>query len=215
MKTNQEYKNAALAALDGKWAPSVICTIVFVLVAGAFSATGHLADDMNWGLMAGVSAGSLLLSVFVLNPLSVGFYNVFKEVYMKGEEKVTAAMFRIGYDRVLRNGLGMLLMQIFIMLWCILLVIPGLIKSFSYALTPYILVDNPELTPNQAINLSRKMMKGHKFDLFWLELSFIGWILLGIITLGIGYFWLMPYMYTSVAAFYEDVRKEYTETLNL
>ena len=76
-------------------------------------------------------------------------------------------------------------------------------------MTPFILVDNPELSANEAINLSKKMMKGHKFDLFWLELSFIGWILLGLLTLGIGYFWLMPYMYTSIAGFYQDVKADY------
>ena len=75
--------------------------------------------------------------------------------------------------------------------------------------------DFPELSVNQAINLSQKMMKGHKFDYFWLGLSFIGWILLGLLTLGIGYIWLIPYMYTSYAAFYEEVKKEYLENTTL
>jgi uncharacterized membrane protein len=76
-------------------------------------------------------------------------------------------------------------------------------------MTPFILKDNPELSANEAINLSQKMMKGHKFDLFYLMLSFIGWAFLGIFTLGIGYLWLMPYTYAAFAAFYQDLKKEY------
>ena len=111
----------------------------------------------------------------------------------------------------------MLLMGIFVFLWTLLLIIPGIIKGFAYSLVPYILVDKPELSANEAINLSIKMMKGHKFDFFWLCLSFIGWILLAILTFGIGLFWLMPYMYTAYAAFYQDVKAEYeakTNTVN-
>lgn len=91
----------------------------------------------------------------------------------------------------------------------LLFIIPGIVKSFSYAMTPYILEENPELSANEAIDRSRAMMKGHKFDLFWLYLSFIGWILLSILTLGIGLLWLAPYMQTATAAFYEDVKADY------
>lgn len=217
MKTNQDYKNAALAALKGRWAPAVVCAIVYVLALSLSSIFTALSDVENQQLsvILIVSGCSIAASIFLFNPLTVGFYNTMKEVYVRGEEKMTASMFRIGFGNVIRNSFGMLLMQIFIFLWCLLLLIPGIIKSFSYALTPYILADSPELTPNQAINLSSKMMKGHRFDLFWLMLSFIGWMFLGVLTLGIGYFWLMPYMYVSIGAFYEDVKKEYTETLNL
>ena len=78
-------------------------------------------------------------------------------------------------------------------------------------MTPFILVDNPELSANQAIDLSRAMMKGRKFDLFWLVLSFMGWILLGILTFGVGLLWVIPYMYTSMASFYEDVKADYEQ----
>ena len=118
-------------------------------------------------------------------------------------------MFSVAFTKVLRNGFGLLLTSIFVGLWTLLFIIPGIIKSFAYAMTPYILVDYPDLSPNQAINLSIKMMKGHKFDLFWLGLSFIGWGILSILTLGIGLFWLIPYVQTAMAAFYVDVKAEY------
>ena len=76
-------------------------------------------------------------------------------------------------------------------------------------MTPFIIKDYPELSPNEAINLSIKMMDGHKFDLFCLSMSFMGWILLSILTLGVGLVRLMPYMETTVAAFYQDVKEEY------
>ena len=81
-------------------------------------------------------------------------------------------------------------------------------------MTPFILKDYPELSANQAINLSMKMMEGRKFDLFYLYLSFIGWGILALFTLGIGYLWLMPYMYTSTAAFYQNVKEEYITNNN-
>ena len=211
MKTNQEYKNAALEVLKGRWAPSLVCTIVFMLIVGAFS-TGSTFIDFSVlrpGVLMVVSGASLLATFFVINPLSVGYYYTFNELYRTGNDKLTENMMKFSFGKVVRNGWGMLLMYIFVFLWTLLLIIPGLIKAFSYALTPYILIDYPELSANQAINLSRKMMKGHKFDLFWLGLSFIGWILLGILTLGIGYLWLIPYINTATAAFYQDVKAEY------
>lgn len=211
MKTNQEYKNAALAALKGHWAPAVVCTIVYMLLALAASLALELidpvkvADGVFWTVYALVMGFMFL----VLMPLQVGFYNAFKDFLASGDDALTRNMFRIGFSRWGHNVWGTLLMGIFVFLWSLLLFIPGLVKSFAYMLTPFILVDNPELSANEAINLSQKMMKGHKFDLFFLELSFLGWILLGILTLGIGYFWLVPYIYTSVAAFYQDVKAEY------
>ena len=190
MKTNQEYKNAALAALQGKWAPAVICAVVYTLLTFACGTTGVL---------------TLLVSL----PLGVGFYAVHKNLLLNGDDRMTGEAFRIGFANWWHNTWGMLLMTIYIFLWTLLLVIPGIIKAFSYALVPYILVDRPELSANQAIDLSMKMMRGHKFDFFRLSFSFIGWGILSCLTLGIGFFWLYPYMYTSYAAFYEDVKAEY------
>lgn len=213
MKKNKDYKNEALAALKGNWAPAVVCTIVFMLLTMLVSSLQAVFDTENVDSAAILLlAGSLILVFFLTGPLTVGYYNVFKDLLAKGENKMTSALFAIGYGNVLRNGFGIFLMGVFVVLWSLLLLIPGIIKSFAYAMTPFILVDYPELSPNQAINLSIKMMKGHKFDLFWLQLSFIGWGLLGILTLGIGYFWLVPYMYTSIAAFYQDVKTEYMNT---
>lgn len=216
MKTNQEYKNAALAALKGKWAPAVLCTVVYMVVACVVSTSSMLIDPASaTGVLMTANLASFLLSLLVVFPLGVGFYNVHKELLLNGDDKMTENSFRIGFSNWAHNVWGMTLMGIFVFLWTLLLVIPGIIKALAYALVPYILADKPELSANEAINLSMKMMKGHKFDFFWLSLSFIGWIILGMLTLGIGYFWLMPYIYTTYAAFYQDVKAEYEAKVNL
>lgn len=210
MKTNQEYKNIALAALKGNWAPAVVCAIVYMVVTGIYSSFSVLNAD---GTSATLSVLSLLFMFGVMYPLQVGYYCAHRDLIVKGDAELVQNTFKITFSNWGRNALGMLLMFVFTFLWTLLFIIPGIIKAFAYAMTPYILVDRPELSANQAIDLSKEMMKGHKFDLFWLSLSFIGWILLSILTLGIGLFWLMPYITTSMGAFYEDVKSEY-ETRN-
>ena len=99
-----------------------------------------------------------------------------------------------------------LLQAVYTFLWSLLLVIPGIVKSYSYAMTNYILLDEPELRYDAAIEKSMKLMAGNKMKLFLLDLSFIGWALLCVLTFGIGVFWLKPYVSTAHAAFYEDIK---------
>ena len=103
---------------------------------------------------------------------------------------------------------GMFLYGLKIMLWTLLFYIPGIIMSFAYAMTPYILEEHPEISAWDASTRSREMMKGHKFDLFYLYLSFIGWFILALLTAGIGFLWLSPYVDAAKAAFYNDLKAE-------
>ena len=80
-------------------------------------------------------------------------------------------------------------------------------------MVPYILVENPELSLNDALKLSRNMMYGHRWELVKLYLSFIGWIILSIFTLGIGYLWLNPYIFATLAGFYDEVKRKYESSL--
>ena len=98
--------------------------------------------------------------------------------------------------------------------WVIVLIpalISAFVKSLSYSMTPFILYDKKEMG-TKAIDLSMKMMKGHKMELFILYLTFIGWGILCIFTLGIGYFWLVPYINASLAGFYEEVKADYEQS---
>lgn len=216
MKTNQELKNAALAALKGKWTSSVVATLVLfacmmvtmiltVMVEGIADPTLESESMSVWSII--ILYGFLFLIYYPL--AMIGYYNAFKDVLKNDDGKVVSNMFA-GTFKTYPRALGLsLLYMIFVFLWALLLYIPGIIKALAYMMSPYILKDHPELSPNQALNLSIKMMKGHKFDLFCLMLSFLGWSFLAIFTLGIGYLWLAPYMSTTLAAFYQDVKAEY------
>ena len=115
------------------------------------------------------------------------------------------------YVRLPRSIAMNLLLLLYILLWTLLLIIPGIIASLSYAMTPYIMAEDTEIGANEAIALSKEMMKGNKGTLFYLYFSFIGWALLCTLTLGIGYLWLGPYMSAAEANFYRDVSRDYWE----
>lgn len=106
--------------------------------------------------------------------------------------------------------LTFLLYYIFLILWTLLFIIPGIIKVFSYAMTPYIMKDyynagKDPIRATEAISASRKLMAGHKWELFGLYLSFLGWMLLGAITVGIGFLWITPYIRQTMANFYRNL----------
>lgn len=224
MKTNQDYKNAALAALKGNWAPAVLATVIVVLIVIAcilpeeiFSLTHKDVPTDPEAAMAFVRTAlcfmglSILLYIFIIYPLDLGYCNACKKLLVDHDNDMAGNTFRIALDGYGRKAWGMFLVWLFTFLWSLLFIIPGIVKTFAYAMTPFILEDNPELSAKAAIDRSVAMMKGHKFDLFYLCLSFIGWALLAILTLGIGLLWLMPYMQTSIVSFYEDVKEQYEE----
>ena len=212
MKQNQDYKNESLAALKGNWAPAVLAGIVLYAVMGVVMGPYYGVSIAS--AISGVTShaiiplyvGTLVLIYLVGLPLTVGYYNAQKVLLVNGDNRLIQNMFEIGFGNWLHYVWGSILMMLYIALWTLLLFIPGIIKSYSYAMTYYILVERPELSANQAIDESRRLMRGHKFDLFYLDLSFIGWILLSMLTCGIGLLWVMPYWVTARAAFWEDIK---------
>ncbi len=147
----------------------------------------------------GTIAGLLLTG-----PLMVGLYLVFLKIARQSQAEV-GQLFQ-GFQRF-GTALGAyLLMTLFIILWSLLLIIPGIIASYSYMMTFFVIADDPAVGPLQAITRSKEMMRGNKWKLFCLFWRFFGWSLLCILTLGIGFLWLMPYMQTTTAHFYDDVR---------
>lgn len=113
-----------------------------------------------------------------------------------------------GFKDYLRIFLTMLLVQIYTVLWMLLLIVPGIIKSYSYSMTSFVLADNPDMKYDAAIEESMRLMKGHKMDLFLLDLSMIGWGILSLLTAGIGLLFLAPYNTTAHAHFYEGLLAE-------
>ena len=235
MKTNQFFKNEALDALSGNWGKAVLLTIIYIFLVGLFTgpatyqtvemqsyiqenahnvrqAASLMQDPMYQALsrrMNGTSGLMTLVNILLIMPLSVGYANAMRKLLVTRDVELVPTAFHIAFENYWHKVWTMLWMSILIGLWSLLLLIPGIIKAFSYAMTPFIIEEYPELSSTEAIHRSRMMMRGHKFDLFWLELSFIGWGFLCLLTAGIGFFWLIPYMETSIAAFYEEVKADY------
>ena len=103
------------------------------------------------------------------------------------------------------TAMAELLQIVYVLLWSLLFIIPGIIASYSYAMTSYILAEHPEMLPSEAIERSKEMMSGNRWRLFCLQFSFIGWGILSSLTLGIGNLWLTPYRQAATAAFYREV----------
>lgn len=207
MKQNQDYKNEALKALSGSWPHSLVATIIYLAILSFLAMPSY---TINFGITfpSYISEGSGIIFILIVYPMALGFTNSFRLLYETGDNRLTRNAFSLGFDNWLHNVLGMLLTFVFIFLWSLLFLIPGIIKCFSYAMTPYILIEHPEMSVNKAIDESIYLMDGHKFDYFYLGLSFIGWIILSIMSFGIGFIWLIPYMQTTMAAFYADLKKE-------
>lgn len=199
-----EYRAAGRADLTGRWGESAMLSFVYTIIACAF--TGVIGGVFDLMIMQGTSS---LWSLLLL-PMGWGYSMTFLANHRhEDNDPFDIGHLFDGYRDFLRVFTTCLLQSVYILLWSLLLIIPGIIKAMSYSMTPFILRDRPDLKNNGAIELSMAMMDGHKADLFWLYLSFIGWFILSLLTLGIGYFWLMPYISSTIANFYEDVKAEF------
>jgi uncharacterized membrane protein len=171
----------------------------------------------QWGLPIGVVVIYLLISfavqivpyvggvamLIIGGPLYLGFFMFFL-TFSRGEDATIGQLF-YGFSRF-GTALGThLLMTLFIFLWSLLLIIPGIIAGLAYSQAFFILADNPDIGPMQALRESKEMMDGYKAKFFFLGLRFLGWALLCIPTLCIGFLWYIPYYQTSLAKFYDDL----------
>ncbi len=145
-------------------------------------------------------------SLFVIGPITVGM-NYFYMSRFFGGNTTFDQVFSKGFVPYGRKLGGMLWMSLFTLLWSLLFWIPGIIKSFSYSMTPYILGDCPNVKAQDALKLSMRMMHGYKGELFVLYLSFIGWMILCSFTFGLLYIlYVGPYMELTKAGFYGKVK---------
>lgn len=194
MKANSVYRAEARQSMSGKWATSALFCFVCVLLS-------CVVDGLLSYLSNGY--GSMLASLLIL-PFSYALEVAFLRQF-RAEEMQIEWLFEHFNRRV---WVTMIYRYILVILWSLLLIIPGIIKSYSYAMVPYLVLDDPELTGREALNRSEAMMKGHRMDMFLLDLSFLGWVLLGILAFGVGVFFVSPYIESAHAAFYEDLKEE-------
>ena len=192
-------RNQAYEALRGKWTPAVVTSLVFCILLGVAVSLSRVNALLY--LIAYLGGASIV---------AIGMLYACWDLFTKGTLPEAGALFA-PFKQYARTVGAVLLVFVYTLLWTLLLVIPGIIKAYSYSMTFYILRENPEMTAGDAITASQKMMDGHKMDLL-LSLSFIGWAILASITFGIGYLWLIPYIYTAYAAFYETLKKETSVT---
>ncbi len=182
--TRAQMKQQAKASLSGNWGTAIGVLLIGCILVGVLSTTGI------GGLFTGlITFGFCAAFLAVIRTKTMKIENLFECTKNFGTVFVAS-----------------LLQSIYLFLWTLLFWIPGIVKSYSYAMTNYILIDNPNMTANEAITESRKMMDGHKFDLFILDLSFLGWYILSCFTFGILLLYVDPYHMATRAAFYEDLR---------
>ncbi len=193
-KLRAELKQEAKYLLKGNWGKAITFVLVFVVVQlliGGISSTGI----------------GVLLPFLVGGPLALGTSIYYLNFY-RGERADVEMLFS-GFNNFVSALVLFVLHNLFVFLWSLLFVIPGMVAGLSYSQSFFILADHPGISAREALSLSKDMMRGHKLRYFVLELSFIGWSILCMFTLGIGYLWLIPYIQVTKAAFYQDLRDNY------
>ena len=229
----KDFRLAARNALSGKWALALGVTLLASLLGGVSSSRGvnfyfkfkpdsfsKLANYDNLkdfiipllplliGIISLISLYSLA-TFFIGGAVRLGYCR-FKLNLLYGYKASCNDLFSC-FDNFGKAFVLNLLVTIYTILWTLLLIIPGIIARLSYTMAPYILLENPNMSASDAIRMSKQMMAGYKGRLFCLHLSFFGWAMLCILSCGIGFLWLSPYMETSDAAFYLEVSQPYRQ----
>ena len=219
--TSSELRAIARKNLEGTWAISVGAALVAAILGGSMAGAGsnvnfNFNEDtvrnlppIFWTVLLPLVslAGLLGIVSFILGgTVELGYAKFLLKQYDRKQ-----LQFSDLFSQFERFGTGFaqqFLRTLFTVLWSLLFIIPGIVKGLSYAMTPFILEEHPEMTASQAIKASMQLMDGHKMDLFILGLSFIGWSLLACLTMGIGFLFLNPYMNAAYAAFYRDISRK-------
>lgn len=222
-KNRQELKLEAKELLSGRWKEAILLNAIpalltITVMAISFSVLFVLFGELmtnpdSYNTAPADSSGSTTVSI-VSSFLTVGISYAFLDWLRDPEMRIQPlrqALQVFTKKYFLGTLLIYVLTSIFLTLWTMLLVIPGIIKTFSYSQAYFIFKDRKSVSGNQKVSAlaciteSRKMMDGHKFEYFMLQLSFLGWGILSVISLGIGFLWLNPYMNTTYAAFYKNL----------
>lgn len=229
MWTRAELKSRAKAVLRTCYWPAFLASLV-LLFSGSFEGRGptvnyHInSESPNFGgfnfvppewfsqltpLLISIGLviflASLALRIFLGYPLEVGGRRFFNEA---AAERVNLEALGYAFNRQWYNNIVMTMFQraIRIFAWTLLLIIPGIIKAYAYRFVPYLLAEHPQMPYTRALQLSDRMTSGHKLNMFILDISFIGWYLLGVLALGIGTLFVHPYVNATMAELYAVLR---------
>lgn len=187
-------KNAR-ESLANKWGIAVLCFIVYGLISTA-------VEGAFWFSEALALLGSIAF-MFIVGPLEYGFNNTLVRI-KQGKQAEISDLFK-GFNDFSRTMAVGISIYIRTFLWSLLFIIPGIVASYSYSMAYFIMIDDPKISPDEAIKKSKSIMEGNKWKLFCLDFSFIGWMIACVFTLGIGMLWLVPYMRMARVHFYEEI----------
>lgn len=225
----KEIRRQARAHLQGNWGLSIGVAVVACLLGGLLTGMSFIPEISYWKQLNFFHDRDISQYVSGSWEIVQGVRIEFKNGIFGLASFLLGGVLQLGYARFLlrqhdgkptefndlfsqfdRFGTGFaqhFLRSLYTLLWSLLLIVPGIIAALSYAMTPFILEEHPELTANEAIRRSKELMRGHKTDLFILELTFIGWSLLCILTLNLGHIALNPYKNAAYAVFYREITK--------
>lgn len=225
----KEIRRQARAHLQGNWGLSIGVAVVACLLGGLLTGMSFIPEISYWKQLNFFHDRDISQYVSGSWEIVQGVRIEFKNGIFGLAAFIVGGVVQLGYARFLlrqhdgkptefndlfsqfdRFGTGFaqsFLRSLYTFLWALLLIIPGIIAALSYAMTPFILEEHPELTASEAIRRSKELMCGHKTDLFILELTFIGWSLLCILTLNLGHIALNPYKNAAYAVFYREITK--------
>jgi len=192
---NLTLMRASREALRGKWGIAILTFFIYTLLT---TTSGTLRAHGSFLTL------SSTLTLIIGGPLALGAA-IFSLTIARGKEGNLGQLFD-GFNHFATALVTYLLMLLYVFLWLLLLIVPGIIAVLGYSMTFYILVDDPQIKPQDALKKSKSMMDGHKEKLFYLCLRFLLLGILCILTLGIGFLWLVPYVHVTMAKFYDDVK---------
>lgn len=194
MMNNAEIRTEAREHLTGRWNQlALVWLIYFALLGGSAGGLGFLIPGL-----------SSLISILVGGPFLLGIIAIFMKVYHH-EDFVIDEVFD-GFKEFNRALVAYLLIALYTLLWSLLFIVPGIIASIGYSQVFYIMAEDKNIKADEALRKSKTMMRGHKNEFCMLQVSFMGWGLLCILTLGIGFLWLYSYMQTANLIFFQRIK---------
>ena len=207
------YKERAKDLLAGDYAKPIVAMLIYGVADGILvglyrsvgpkydPATLQMIEPGNQFLMTVLSLGQFLLTAGIVYSFITLWLNITREEDIRVDD-VLLSGFKEQYGR---NVVTLFMRSLFIFLWSLLFIIPGIIKSYAYAMAFYLLKKNPGMDAMESISTSKSLMDGNKADLFILDLSYIGWYILGIFTLGILWLWIIPRHMTARMLYFEEI----------
>ena len=205
MLTRRELKEKAKQSLNGKYGDAIVVVLLLSIISSVvsfiFKKSFGIPTDVNQTYSITINLASFIVSAL----LNFGYTSFFLKLSRDEDVEVNELWSKM--NMFIPYIIVSVLISLFTTLWTLLLIIPGIIAALSYSMVYFIMLDNPEMSAMEAIKESKKIMNGHKMDYFILQLSFLGWAILGAFTLGILYFWLIPYMEVTYCNFYNNIKE--------